>query len=58
MSIADEADALLAEINAKIRELPAYLHPYIEKEEAWAAAHPVLNALVWIGVGLALAVIF
>lgn len=52
MNIADEADALLAEINAKIKALPAYLHPYIEKEEAWAAAHPVLSALAFFGIGL------
>lgn len=57
MNIADEAEVLLSEINAKIKALPAYLHPYIEKDEAWAVAHPFLNALVWFGLGAALVAI-
>lgn len=57
MNIADEAEALLSEINSKIKALPAYLHPYIEKNETWAVEHPFLNALVWFGLGAALVAI-
>ena len=51
MNLVTDWNDLIAEINAKIKVLPAYLHAEIVKEETWAATHPFWNVAVWFSVG-------
>lgn len=53
MNLNADWNEFIAEINAKIKQVPSYLHGEIVKDEAWASVHPVLNSLISCAIGAA-----
>lgn len=47
----------VAQIKADIAALPAEYRALVQEEQTWAKAHPVLYALILMGVGAVLALV-